>query len=64
MLKIVSSLRRISRDGTLLAYTTRSRIQISRIGDWPPGMILGIEDDGEASDWSADNNRLLAKRYL
>jgi microcompartment protein CcmK/EutM len=64
MLNIVSPLRRISRDGTLLAYTTRSRIQISRIGDWPPGMILGIEDDGEASDWSADNKRLLVKRYL
>jgi Tol biopolymer transport system component len=27
-------------------------------------MILGIEDDGEASDWSADNKRLLVKRYL
>jgi Tol biopolymer transport system component len=51
----------ISRDGTLLAYTTRGRIHIFRIREWPPRMIFEM-NGGKVWDWSADNKRLL-KRY-
>jgi Tol biopolymer transport system component len=53
----------ISHDGTLLAYTTRSGIQIFRIDDWPPRTIAGMQNGGKASDWSADNKRLLIQTY-
>jgi len=48
----------ISRDGTLLAYTTRGRIHIFGFGQWPPRMILETKG-GMVWDWSADNKRLL-----
>jgi Tol biopolymer transport system component len=53
----------ISRDGTLLAYTTRDRIHVFRVGEWPPRKIFETKG-GMVWDWSADNKRLLMlKRY-
>ena len=49
----------ISKDGTLLAYTSGEHIRIVQIDHLPPSMNALIENRSKAWDWSADNKRLL-----
>jgi Tol biopolymer transport system component len=53
----------ISHDGTLLAYSTRTGIQIFRIDNWPPRTISGMQNGSKVSDWLMDNKRLLIGTY-
>ncbi len=49
----------ISKDGTLLAYSSGEHIRIVQIDHLPPSMNALIENRSKAWDWSADNKRLL-----
>jgi eukaryotic-like serine/threonine-protein kinase len=54
----------ISRDGTLLAYSSsQEQIEILRIDPGPPGVTGETAKVGKVCDWSADNKRLLFTRY-